>query len=135
MSYSVYDDKQLDCIDTVLRKDLIDIGVEYAVLIDMAGNIISQCHKNKDSIDASAFAALAIGNFATVDAMAKMVGEDEFSLLFHQGKKTSVHLSRVLDELLLITTFDKELGLGFLWIKIAETIKKIKKICRSSRRG
>ena len=40
-------------------------------------------------------AALAAGNFGAVDAMAKIVGEEEFSLLFHKGEDENLHFSKV----------------------------------------
>jgi hypothetical protein len=42
--------------------------------------------------------------------MAKLVGESEFSLLFHKGKKLSIHFSKVTDDTLLISMFNKELS-------------------------
>ena len=70
---------------------------------------------------------LAAGNFATVDAMAKLVGEQEFSLLFHKGTDCNIHFSKIDDELLLITMFGKNISLGFLRLNVVETIEQIKK--------
>ena len=72
---------------------------------------------------------MAAGNFAAVDAMAKLVGESEFSLLFHKGEKASIHFSRVSNEYLLITMFGKDLSLGLLRLKVADTIAAIQTIC------
>jgi len=63
-----------------------------------------------------------------VDAMAKMVGESEFSLLFHKGEKSSIHFSKVNDETLLITMFSKEISLGLVRLKVADTVKSINEI-------
>jgi len=79
----------------------------------------------KSALDATAFAALAAGNFAAVDAMAKLIGESEFSLLFHKGEKSSIHFSKANNETLLITMFNKNISLGLVRLKVAETIKKI----------
>ncbi|MBU2631508.1 MAG: roadblock/LC7 domain-containing protein, partial [Proteobacteria bacterium] len=79
-------------------------------------------------LDSTAFAALAAGNFAAVDAMAKLVGESEFSLLFHKGEKSSIHFSRINDETLLIAMFNKDISLGLVRLKVAQTIKEINTI-------
>ena len=71
-------------------------------------------------------AALAAGNFGAVNAMAKIVGEDEFSLLFHKGQDENLHFSKVNNELLLITVFGNDVSLGFLRLKIAESIERIR---------
>jgi predicted regulator of Ras-like GTPase activity (Roadblock/LC7/MglB family) len=57
--------------------------------------------------------------------MASLIGEEEFSLLFHKGKKESIHFSKVSDEFLLITIFGKEVSLGFLRLKVAEATDKL----------
>jgi predicted regulator of Ras-like GTPase activity (Roadblock/LC7/MglB family) len=60
--------------------------------------------------------------------MAKIIGEDEFSLLFHKGQKENIHFSKVSSEFLLITIFGNHVSLGFLRLKVTEAIEKIKKI-------
>ena len=82
----------------------------------------------KSKYDVYSFAALAAGNFATVDAMAKLVGEQEFSLLFHKGTYCNIHFSKVDDELLLISMFGKEISLGFLRLNVVEAIEEIRKL-------
>ncbi len=94
----------------------------------MAGNIITAKDNGTSKYDVYSFAALAAGNFATVDAMAKLVGEQEFSLLFHKGMECNIHFSKIDDELLLITMFGKAISLGFLRLNVVETIERIKKI-------
>lgn len=129
MNCRIIDKSQLDAIDTLLQEHLIASGVRFAMLIDTAGNTIAKCDDGKCAYDSSAFAALAAGNFATVDSMAKLVGETEFSLLFHKGEKASIHFSKVSDDLLLIATFDEEVSLGFLRLKLTELIEEIRGIC------
>jgi predicted regulator of Ras-like GTPase activity (Roadblock/LC7/MglB family) len=77
-------------------------------------------------------AALAAGNFGAVSAMAKIIGEEEFSLLFHKGHKESIHFSKVLADFLLVTIFGKEVSLGFLRLKVSEAIERIKMIFEPS---
>ena len=84
------------------------------------------CRNNK--YDVYSFAALAAGNFATVDAMAKLVGEQEFSLLFHKGQDSNIHFSKIDDELLLISMFGKEISLGFLRLNVVDAIERIRGI-------
>ena len=78
--------EQLDQIESILREDLIELGVRCVVLIDMAGNVIANLDNGELKHDVYSLAALAAGNFGAVSAMAKIVGEDEFSLLFHELK-------------------------------------------------
>jgi predicted regulator of Ras-like GTPase activity (Roadblock/LC7/MglB family) len=119
---------QLDKIEIILRQDLVDIGVHCVFLIDMAGNIISNLDDGKAKHDIYSLAALAAGNFGAVSAMAKIIGEGEFSLLFHKGKKENIHFNKILTEFLLITIFGNDTSLGFLRLKVADAVDKITKI-------
>jgi len=128
ISFTEYtlDQDQLDRIETVLEKDLVESGVHSVLLIDMAGNIIAKADNGKCDHDVYSLAALASANFAAVDTMAKIVGEQEFSLLFHKGENESIHFSKIQNDFLLITIFGKEVSLGLLRLKVAEAVEKIK---------
>ncbi|MBC8316804.1 MAG: roadblock/LC7 domain-containing protein [Desulfobulbaceae bacterium] len=127
MMYGV-SQEQLEKIDTLLTDELLSIGVHCVIVIDTAGNTIAQLDKGKCACDVASFAALAAGNFAAVDAMAKLVGEEEFSLHFHRGESESIHFSKINDDLLLITIFGNDVSLGFLRLKTAEVIENINEI-------
>jgi predicted regulator of Ras-like GTPase activity (Roadblock/LC7/MglB family) len=124
----MFNKSQLKAIDKVICTDLIEAGIDYVIFMDMAGNTIAKHDNGKNRLDSVAFAALAAGNFAAVDAMAKLVGESEFSLLFHKGKKLSIHFSKADNETLLITMFTKDISLGLIRLKVGEAIKQINKI-------
>ena len=120
--------EQLNGIEEVLQNDLMELGVHCVVLIDMAGNIIADLDNGEIDHDVYTLAALAAGNYGAISAMAKIIGEDEFSLLFHKGKKANIHFSKVMKDFLLVTIFGKETSLGFLRLKVAESVGKIEKI-------
>jgi predicted regulator of Ras-like GTPase activity (Roadblock/LC7/MglB family) len=124
----MYNQNQLDAIDDVIKTNLIAAGLDHVIFMDMGGNAIAKHDNGKSYLDSTAFAALAAGNYAAVDAMAKLVGESEFSLLFHKGKKLSIHFSKVTDDTLLISMFNKELSLGLVRLKVVDTIKEINQI-------
>jgi predicted regulator of Ras-like GTPase activity (Roadblock/LC7/MglB family) len=121
----MYNQSQLDAIDTAIDTHLISAGLDHVIFMDMAGNTIANHDNGKNVLDSTAFAALAAGNFAAVDAMAKLMGESEFSLLFHKGEKSSIHFSKVNNDTLLIAMFNKDISLGLVRLKVAETIKEI----------
>lgn len=128
MNYGIVSQEQLEQIEVILVEKLINLGVNCVIIIDLAGNIITAKDNGENKYDVYSFAALAAGNFATVDAMAKLVGEQEFSLLFHKGQDSNIHFSKINDELLLISMFGREISLGFLRLNVVEAIEKIKKV-------
>ena len=120
--------EQLEAIEKILQENLVESGVTSVLLIDMAGNIIVHRDNGHCDHDVYSLAALASANFAAVDTMAKIVGEEEFSLLFHKGENENIHFSKVNNEFLLITIFGKEVALGLLRLKVTEAVERINKI-------
>jgi predicted regulator of Ras-like GTPase activity (Roadblock/LC7/MglB family) len=129
MQYT-FDNKDLALIEEVLQRRLIDIGVHCAALIDMSGAIIAVKDNGLVDHDIVSMAILAASNFSAASAIADRIGEDEFSLLFHKGKKENIYFNKVTAGFLLITIFDKALSVGFLRLGVAETIGRIRRICR-----
>ena len=132
MNYGIVSQEQIEQIDSILTDKLIKLGVDCVIVIDMAGNIITAKDNSESKYDVYSFAALAAGNFATVDAMAKLVGEEEFSLLFHKGQESSIHFSKIDEELLLISMFGQEISLGFLRLNVVDAIEQIKRLWNKS---
>ena len=132
MNYGIVSQEQIEQIDAILTDKLIKLGVDCVIVIDMAGNIITAKDNSENKYDVYSFAALAAGNFATVDAMAKLVGEEEFSLLFHKGQESSIHFSKIDEELLLISMFGQDISLGFLRLNVVDVIEQIKRLWNKS---
>ena len=120
--------EQFERIESILAEELMELGVQCVLLIDLAGNIIVNLDDGKVEHDIYSLAALAAGNFGAVSAMAKIVGEEDFSLLFHKGEKESIHFTKVVDDLLLVTIFGKEVSLGFLRLKVTEATNKMREM-------
>jgi predicted regulator of Ras-like GTPase activity (Roadblock/LC7/MglB family) len=120
--------KQLESIEDVLNEELIELGVQSVVLIDLAGNVIVNLDNGRCQHDVYSLAALAAANFGAVSAMANIIGEEEFSLLFHKGESDSIHFSKIGTDLLLLTIFGKDVSLGFLRLKVNEANDRIRMV-------
>lgn len=132
MDYMVeLDEKQIDSMEKIVRKALMDIGVKNVLIIDLAGNILISLHDGRSKFDMYSLAALAAGNFAAVSEIAKLIGETDFSLLFHKGEKDSIHFTKVSENLLLLTIFGKDISLGFVRLKVADAVDKIQSLIHS----
>ena len=121
-----FNEKQIESIENILDEELVELGVKCVVLIDLAGNVVINLGEGEH--DVYSLAALAAANFGAVTAMASIIGEQEFSLLFHKGEKDSIHFTKVADDLLLLTIFGKDVSLGFLRLKVSESIRKIRNV-------
>ena len=127
MTY-VLDQEHIEGIEEILQDYLPEAGIHSILLIDMAGNIIAEHESDGTSHDIPALAALSAANFGAVNAMAQIVGEQEFSILFNKGEKENIHYSRVMEDFLLVCVFDNEVSLGLLRLKVAKAIGKIVEI-------
>ena len=119
--------EETEKIDNVISRLLKGSEAKCSLLVDKDGHLISR-HGFTQTLDTTALAALMAGSFASTSAIAKLVGEEEFSLLFHKGKKENIHFSKVLMDFLLITLFGNDVSLGFLRLKVDESVKKISKL-------
>ena len=130
MSSFVLNEENLGKINDLLEKGLMDIGVHQAMVIDMGGNIVLSLNKGGSMQDQDQYslAALAAANFGAMSSMGKLVGEDDFSLLFHKGQKENFCFSKISDDFLLINIFSNELALGLLRLKITEIVDRLKGI-------
>ena len=129
MDYAIdLNENQIDAIEKYLNSALIKIGVKNVLMIDLAGNTLMTLDNGHSDYDLYSLAALAAGNFGTVSEIAKLIGEDDFSALFHKGENTSIHFSRINKDILLITIFGTEISLGFVRLKVADAVAKIQSL-------
>lgn len=113
-------------IRSLIEDNLIAAGVGTVLLIDSAGNIVVNC--GKELPDSISLAALTAANFAATSQIAKMIGEDDFSLLFHKGKKDSIHFTKINQEFILVTIFGEDVSLGIIRLRVNELVKNLKEL-------
>jgi predicted regulator of Ras-like GTPase activity (Roadblock/LC7/MglB family) len=89
------------------------------ILIDRSGQIIAERgYSRKREIEE--LAALAAGAFAATEQVARLIGEDSFTVLFHQGEERNIHLSVVGESALMLTAFDDRTTLGLVRLYAGE---------------
>lgn len=121
-------DRQVFLIKKILEHNLIDVGVRCAAVIDVSGNIVVQKNKAYLEGDIDSMAVLAAGNFSAVCAIAERIGEGDFSLLVHKGRKGNIYINKVLDDYLLMTISGKVPSVGVLRLKVSDTIAQIQNL-------
>jgi predicted regulator of Ras-like GTPase activity (Roadblock/LC7/MglB family) len=114
----------LDKIDSILSGMLERSGAHTVLLIDKAGQIISY-QGTMEQEKVSALAALTAANFGATTAIARLFGEEDFTLLFHKGKKENIHFSNVGDEYLMITVFNNNTHLGLVRLEMRKSLEQV----------
>lgn len=95
-------------------------NAKVVYLVDKNGQNIAAAG-NHHSIDKTSFASLIAGNVAATGGLAELLGEEEFSILFHEGKRDSIHITIIEKRIILVVIFGEETNLGLvrLWVKKA----------------
>jgi len=105
--------QDMDRIQDVCDEFMRLSGAKCTLLIDKEGHLIAQ-RGTTQSFDTDTISALAAGSFAATKEMAKLLGEEEFSVLFHQGKRDSIQLVLVGERMLLAIVFDDRTTIGMV---------------------
>ena len=117
MSY-ILDQEQLDGLEEALTTDLMTLGIQSVILIDMAGNVIVNLDDGKVRHDVYSLAALAAGNFGAVSAMASIIGEEEFSPCFSTRARARTSIfTKIMDDFLLVSIFGNDVSPGISEVK------------------
>ena len=115
----VLSEEAVDHISRVLDEDLLHSGASCALLVDRSGYLIAN-RGDPCGMDVVALAALSAANYGVTEEIARLVGEDNFSLLFHKGKNENIHYTKVGDDFFLITLFNKDVSLGLMRLKTSK---------------
>ena len=111
-------------VNRLLREFLKMSNAKCALLIDREGHMVTRQGFTRD-LDMDTISALVAGSFAATREMARVLGEDEFSVLFHQGKTDNIQLSLCGDRTLLTVIFDEATTVGMVRLYAAETVKRL----------
>ncbi len=110
--------RQLNLLTETLDGQLIQNGITSAVLIDLAGNILTDLSNGEHDFDTYSLASLSAGNFGAVTALLDQIGEPELTLLFNQGQMLNIYFRKILTDYILIAVFDKSISLGYVRLKM-----------------
>jgi predicted regulator of Ras-like GTPase activity (Roadblock/LC7/MglB family) len=119
-------------IDGVLTRFLGDSNCSAALLIDRGGQPLAMAGASS-SLDTVSIGALAAGAFSSTAALARLLGESEFSVLFHEGVKESLHVSTVDEGTILLAIFDDHTTVGMVRLFAREASAAIGAVLAESR--
>jgi predicted regulator of Ras-like GTPase activity (Roadblock/LC7/MglB family) len=73
-------------ISDIIGRLLKEANAKSVYLVDKDGQLIASSGQTSN-IDSTSLASLTAGNIAATGGLAKLIGEKEFSILFHEGEK------------------------------------------------
>lgn len=114
-------------IDVVLERLNREANAKVVFLVDKNGQLISASGDTKN-LDTTSLASLTAGNIAATGGLAKLIGEKEFSILFHEGEKDNIHISIVGQRVILVVIFDSRSSLGLVRLRVKKASDELKGI-------
>ncbi len=114
-------------IDNILSEFLRLSNARAALLVDKGGHMITK-RGSTQSFDSDTISALVAGSFAATKEMARVLGEEEFSVMFHQGLRDNIQLSLIGDRTLLTVIFDEATTIGMVRLYASETARRLEEV-------
>ena len=111
-------------IQHLLAQFLADSGARTALIVDRTGQLVATVGE-APAFDPTAFATLTAADFSANDQLAKLIGENDFNSLFHQGEKESMYLADVARRVILVVLFDNRTTLGMVRLKMRPTVQEL----------
>ena len=107
-------------VEMAVRELLIDKGLftpdefrQGLEVVDKAGQLIAEAGELL-GIDSTSLASLTAGCVAATGGLAKIVGEEEFPIHFHQGQRDNLHMTLGGDRMILVIVFDERSSPGLV---------------------
>ena len=122
--------EEYEQLESVLRRLRGDSNARAIFLIDKNGQQIAAAGE-LDQFDTTSLASLTAGNVAATDGLAKLIGEREFSVLFHEGQQDHIHISIVGRRAILLVIFDDRSSLGLVRLRVKRASSEMEQVFES----
>jgi len=110
-------DEEYQKILALIERLMRESNAKVIFLVDKDGQLIAATGET-ENLDTTSLASLTAGNIAATGGLAKLIGEKEFSILFHEGEKDNIHLSIVGGRVILVVIFDQRSSLGLVRLRV-----------------
>ena len=106
---------QFQKIKALLARLCVEAAARCVFLVDRDGQPIA-FHGDIGHMDTTSFSSLAAGNVAATSSMAKLLGEDIFPTVVHEGERESIYIC-IIGRSLLVVVFDERSTLGLVKLR------------------
>ena len=118
--------EDIDRLNVVLEQLTVKANLLLAVLINKDGRLLTY-QGSLEKIDTVSMAALVAGNSASTLAIANLMGETEFSAMYHQGKDRHIYIAVVDENTFLCLVFDERTNIDRVKVFARQFDRQIKK--------
>ena len=114
-------------IQAILSDFLGESNARTALIVDRTGQMVATVGVSP-AFDQTAFASLTAADFSANDQLARMLGEPEFGVLFHQGERESMYLADVARRVILVVLFDNRTTLGLVKLRVRSAVTRLSEV-------
>lgn len=117
-------DEEYQRIMVLIEKLQRESNSKVIFLVDKNGQLIAATGET-EHLDTTSLASLTAGNIAATGGLAKLIGEKEFSILFHEGEKDNIHISIIGGRVILVVIFDERSSLGLVRLRVKKASEEL----------
>jgi predicted regulator of Ras-like GTPase activity (Roadblock/LC7/MglB family) len=111
----------------VIQRLVRDANAKGVFVVDRNGQLIGEAGELR-GIDTTSLASLTAGCIAATGGLAKLVGEEDFPVHFHQGQRDNLHITLVSSRTILVVVFDDRSSLGLVRLRVKKAGAELAKI-------
>lgn len=115
-------------IDGVLKSTVDRAEAKAVYLCDKGGSIISLHSRVGQFPQEDNMAALAAGSFFATQELARLIGQEGFQCVFHQGHEASIYMQNMTSDMLLLVIFGSDSNAGLVRLYAKQAAKALVKI-------
>jgi predicted regulator of Ras-like GTPase activity (Roadblock/LC7/MglB family) len=112
---------------SVIQRLVRDANAKGVFVVDRNGQLIGEAGEMR-GIDTTSLASLTAGCIAATGGLAKIVGEEDFPVHFHQGQRDNLHITLVSGRIILVVIFDDRSSLGLVRLRVKKAGAELARI-------
>jgi len=120
-------DEDIRRIQAVVERLVRDANAKGVFVVDRNGQLISEAGEMR-GLDTTSLASLTAGCIAATGGLAKLVGEEDFPVHFHQGQRDNLHITLVAKRIILVVIFDDRSSLGLVRLRVKKVGVELAKV-------
>lgn len=120
-------EEDFEKIQSVIQRLTRDANAKGIFVVDKAGQLIGEAGE-MTGVDSTSLASLTAGCIAATGGLAKIVGEEEFPIHFHQGQRDNLHITLVGERMILVVIFDERSSLGLVRLRVKKAGAELAKV-------
>lgn len=117
-------EEEFNRISAICDRLCREANSKVVFLVDKNGQLIAAAGQ-VENLDTTSLASLTAGNIAATGGLAKLIGEKEFSILFHEGERDNLHISIVAGRVILVVIFDGRSSLGLVRLRVKKASQEL----------